>query len=114
MINDDKPLLRITDDYVMIYGTPWNGKHHLGNNISVPLKSICFLNRGNINTIEHCNQKDGFELLLKYTFRPEDPVRMLDVLNTVTKILSCCDFWTLKCNMNPEAAKLSYETMSQE
>ena len=35
-INDDKPLLKVTDNNVMVYGTPWNGKERISNNISVP------------------------------------------------------------------------------
>ena len=45
MINDDKPLIRISDSGAIIYGTPWDGKHHLSNNIAVSLKAICILER---------------------------------------------------------------------
>lgn len=38
MVNDDKPLLHITDSGVTAYGTPWDGKHRLSKNIEVPLK----------------------------------------------------------------------------
>ena len=44
MVNDDKPLLYIADT-VTAYGTPYNGKHRLGTNTSVPLKAICILTR---------------------------------------------------------------------
>ena len=37
MVNDDKPLLRITKDGVIAYGTPWDGKHRLSTNTSVPI-----------------------------------------------------------------------------
>ena len=52
MVNDDKPLLKITDSSVIAYGTPYNGKHRLGTNISVPLKAICILTRAADNHIE--------------------------------------------------------------
>ena len=29
MVNDDKPLLKITETGVTVYGTPWDGKHRL-------------------------------------------------------------------------------------
>ena len=45
MVNDDKPMLKITDSGVIAYGTPYNGKHHLGCNMSVPLKAICIITR---------------------------------------------------------------------
>ena len=112
MINDDKPLVRLFDDCIRIYGTPWNGKHRLGSNISAPLKSICFLNRGSINTIREMDSKDSIPMLLKYTFKPESPTGMLNVLNSVTRIPSFCNFWSLECNMCEGAAKVSYTAMS--
>ena len=36
MINDDKPLLQVGEEGVRVFGTPWNGKHRLGNNASAP------------------------------------------------------------------------------
>ena len=112
MINDDKPLVRIFDDHVRIYGTPWNGKHRLGNNISAPLKSICFLNRGLINSIKEIDPKDSIPMLLKYIFKPESSTATLDVLNSVTRIPSFCRFWSLECNMCEESARISYTAMS--
>ena len=112
MINDDKPLLRICNDSVRIYGTPWNGKHRLGNNMSAPLKSICFLNRSFSNAIKKVDNKDCFPLLLEYIFRPEDPALLIDVLNTITKITYLCDFWSLECNMDLNAAEVSFSAMS--
>ena len=57
MVNDDKPLLYITDKGVTVYGTPYNGKHRLSNNTSVPLKAVCILTRDTINHIEPINEK---------------------------------------------------------
>lgn len=33
MINDDKPLIRMEEGTFYVYGTPWNGKHHLSVNL---------------------------------------------------------------------------------
>ena len=54
MVNDDKPLLAISKNSVLAYGTPWNGKHRLSSNVAVPLKSICILQRDTINL--HCEK----------------------------------------------------------
>ena len=122
MINDDKPLVRIVPNSdagkdgglkAMIYGTPWNGKHRLGTNMSAPLKAICFLERGEENSIERFNAKDAIPMLMKYTFRPEDPAAMMQVLDTAAKISGLCAFWTLKCNMDPQAAEVSFKAMSE-
>lgn len=41
MVNDDKPLICVSNDEITVFGTPYNGKHRLGSNIAVPLKAIC-------------------------------------------------------------------------
>ena len=52
MVNDDKPLLHITDSGMTAYGTPWDGKHRLSTNTAVPLKGICILTRDTTNHID--------------------------------------------------------------
>ena len=38
MINDDKPLLRIGEESTCVFGSPWEGKHHLSRmKMKVPL-----------------------------------------------------------------------------
>lgn len=130
MINDDKPLVRIAGESAgtnadpatadgfapgtaVIYGTPWNGKHGLGANICAPLRNICFLERGEANSIEPIDSSSALPQLLKYTFRPEDPSAMICVLDTATKIADLSAFWSLKCNMSHDAAKTSYTAMSE-
>ena len=51
MVNDDKPLLKLTEDGVLACGTPWDGKHHLSTNVCLPLRAICILERGEENEI---------------------------------------------------------------
>lgn len=72
MVNDDKPLLKITENNVMVYGTPWDGKHRLSSNVVVPLQGICILNRGEENRIEKISAKEGYAL---FCSRPIDRFR---------------------------------------
>ena len=39
-INDDKPLLKVNENSVTVYGTPWNGKERRSNDVSAPLKKL--------------------------------------------------------------------------
>ena len=50
-VNDDKPLIRITPDSALVYGTPYDGKHRLSSNVTVPLEAVCLLRRGEQNAI---------------------------------------------------------------
>ena len=64
MIDDDKPLLQINDSEIIVWGSPWNGKHRLGRNASAPLKAAIFLTRDTTNHIEPLETADAFEVLM--------------------------------------------------
>ena len=112
IINDDKPLIRFEGGKATVYGTPWNGKHRLGANISAPVSGICFLNRGTENRIQRISGGEALPGLLGQTYRPEDPESMAAVLKLLVKLCSDVPMWRLWCNMEDSAAKLSYETMT--
>lgn len=111
MVNDDKPLLRITAEGVLVCGTPWDGKHSLSTNCMMPLKAICILERGEENAIREINPKEALPMLLQQSFHPDGPRAMLQMMQTVDKLTKYLKFYRLSCNMTPEAAALSYETM---
>lgn len=112
MVNDDKPLLKISEQGVEVYGTPWNGKHHLGANISVPLKAICILERGNENQIRKITPREAFPMLLQQSYRLADAGGMNNVLDLLDRLMQKCAFYRLQCNMDRQAAVLSYGVMS--
>ncbi|SHK66066.1 hypothetical protein [Hespellia stercorisuis] len=111
MVNDDKPLLKITEDGVTIYGTPWDGKHRLSNNISVLLKAICILNRDETNHIEQVSGRKGYPLLLQQTYRSAEPLKLMRTLELLDRMIENTSIYSLGCNMRPEAAKVAYEGM---
>lgn len=113
MINDDKPLLRIGAEETRVYGTPWDGKHHLSTNTSVPLNAICILERGVENEIQQVEPGQVLPLLLQQCHRPRDPrslAKVLMLLDTMTKNVK---FYRLRCNLNPEAARIAFEGMQE-
>lgn len=111
MINDDKPLLQIREDRVTVFGTPWNGKHHLGGNVSAPLRAVCFLARGKENAIRPVSAGEAYPLLLGQIYRPVDAAALIKTLKLADRLSCSVRFYRLECNMEPEAAKLSSETM---
>jgi hypothetical protein len=112
MVNDDKPFLHVGNDGVQVYGSPWNGKHGLGHNIDVALKAICILERGEQNEICRISAKEAVPMLLQQSNRPQQPHLLPKYLELLEKIAKNTAFYRLKCNMDPEAAKISYLTMS--
>lgn len=111
MVNDDKPLLKITEQGVMVYGTPWDGKHHLSNPIALPLKALVILKRDSHNHIEPVKADAAFPALLTQSYCPKEPMRMIRVLSMLDCLGRQAELYELGCNMEPEAAKVAYEGM---
>lgn len=113
MVNDDKPLLRIFNGRVTVYGTPWDGKHRLSANISVPLKAICILERGEENRIAPITKREALPMLMQQSYRPNDALAMMKTMELVDRLGSSAALYRLQCNMKPEAAEISYKAMSE-
>lgn len=111
MVNDDKPMLKVTDSGVIAYGTPYNGKHRLGCNMSVQLKAICILTRGEKNSIVRIDKSEAYAMLLQQIYRPQDPLQMAKTLKLVDKLAEKVELYRLACNMNIEAAEVAYNGM---
>lgn len=112
MINDDKPLIEITDNKIIVYGTPWSGKHFLNTNTAVPLKAICVLSRGITNHIEKAEPMKVYSMLLQQVYRPADRELMKRTMELIDAIMKKTEFYLLGCNMKPEAAAAAYQGMN--
>ena len=112
MVNDDKPFLRVTSEGSYVCGSPWNGKHGLGTNIDVPLKAICILEQSEKNAISRISASEIVPMLLQQSNRPQQPKLLPKYLELLENIANKTEFYRLKCNMEPEAALISYQTMS--
>ena len=114
MINDDKPFIHIGSDEVRVYGSPWDGKHHLSTNTSVPVKAICILTRDTTNHIEKISADEAFSILLQQTYRPKNPAKMVKTIDLLIQMTKQVSLYRLGCNMDPEAAVVSYEGMNHD
>jgi len=112
MVNDDKPLVRISEQEVRVYGTPWDGKHHLSTNTSVPLKAVVVLCRGAENQIAPLSPQEAFPTLLQQSFRTEEPIVTIQAMQLLSLLSQHVGLYRLHCNMNPEAAVVAYNGMN--
>ena len=112
MINDDKPFLHYEDGKVFISGTPWMGKHNLGNNITVPLAGVFFLRRSENNVLESITPTDALMKMISQCHRPSDPLKLINTLDLVDKILAAVSLYDLGCNMDISAAELTSSVMN--
>lgn len=112
ILNDDKPVVRCEDGEFFAYGTPWSGKTDLNLNLRVPIGGICVLQRGEKNEIERLTGRKAVYTLLSQTVRPKDSDKMGKLLDLLSRLLEKVPVWVMKCNIDPEAARVSYRAMS--
>lgn len=110
-INDDKPALRTIDGTVCACGTPFSGKTDRSTAVCVPLRAICILERGETNSISRISSSEALPKILNQTIRPCDRDAMLCMLDVLNRILDTVPVYRLFCNMEEEAATVSYEAM---
>ena len=108
MINDDKPLVREQDGSFIIYGTPWNGKHRIGSNISAPIKAIVFLAQAKENSVEEVEPFSALSLLMQQTVLPTDKKDMTALLDMLGRLIETVPMYRLKCNISDEAVHTIY------
>lgn len=112
IINDDKPALRLENGTWYVYGTPWSGKYGLNLNLRYPLAGICFLERSPENKIEPYTKSDIVFRFLKQTYRSKKAQIQQKTLSHIGSLLEKVPVWRLECNMEQEAAALSYTAMT--
>ena len=113
MLNDDKPLIRKTENGFIAYGSPWNGKHRLGENISAPIKAICVLEQAKENKIIKISAKEMLPVVINQTMYPNDLGKVDKMLTLLEGLLKNTSLYRLQCNISLDAAKLSFNTMSK-
>ena len=108
VINDDKPIVRRINGVFYVYGTPWQGKENMGENIRVPAKALCFLSRAEKNSIGAIDTISVVSRMLNQTVRPSQPELMGKLLDLIDGFLNQVDCYDLRVNMNDDAAVVAY------
>ena len=111
ILSGDKPIRRRTPEGFLACGTPWRGKEDYGVNAELPVQGICLLNRGETNEIAPATSADMLRFLAKQVYYPKQADRMEKLLNLLDEFCTSVPTWTLRCNMDPAAAEVSWEAM---
>lgn len=113
ILNDDKPAIRILDNGIYVYGTPWSGKTDLNLNRKVPLQGIAFLERSENNFIAPMDSLTALQNLLNQTVRPGEKETASKLFDLLDQFLTRVPIYRFGCNMDASAAHVSYEAMSK-
>lgn len=114
IINGDKPILHITDNKVVVYGTPWAGKEGWNTNINMPLKAVCILKRAKENRIEKINPYEHIPEILQQIYMPKNIDASKRTLDLFGKLLDGLSFYILYCDISEQAVKTAFESLTDE
>ena len=112
IINGDKPLLRFIDNKLYVYGTPWCGKERYNINTRAVLDSVCFIERAKTNSIEKLDKNSAIKKIFDQLLLPETQTQAEKFLEMLDILISNVNFFTLRCNMDKDAAVVAYNGMT--
>lgn len=111
VVNGDKPIVRFADGGLYVYGTPWAGKEGMHSNIKAPLTDVCCIKRSPTNSAKRINKEEGYMILLNQIYMPNDAQMRIKTLELADRIANSVNFWEISCNMDIQAAQVSYSTI---
>lgn len=113
ILNDDKPLIRELDGKFYACGTPFSGKSDENENMTVPLRALVWLKRGEKNEIREV----GADYAMKYFFseimRMRNPKLMKKQLELISRAMDKVRMFELYCNTDISAAETAYNGIEE-
>ncbi len=108
VINDDKPFIAFRDSKVYVCGTPWRGKHNIGENLEAELGGICILSRGETNEIQLIEPMDAVQEIIQQSNLRAYKDNSLLALELIDKLLKSVPVYRLSCTPTLEAVDVCY------
>ncbi len=105
-INDDTPIIRIMQDGIFAYGTPWSGKSAINTPLKVPLKAIVCLKQGIDNVAVRMKGKEAFFRLFNETGKPAEKNLLNTMVDIITDISANVSIYELSCNISKDAVEV--------
>ena len=115
LMNDDNPIIRIIDENVFIYGSPWSGKTPCYRKVKARLGAITRIERDSSNWVEELNPVKAFASVLPSCSTMKWDSRIFNaVCDSVTKLVESIGIYTLHCLPNEESASVCYKSISKK
>lgn len=118
IVNGDKPFVSMDNvdeegnTQPLIYGSPWAGKERWNRNCSEPLKAICFVQRGTINTIKQIQPEECLTMLFRQVYIPENEITVAQTLELIDALLKNVPVYLLTCDISEKAVRCSFEALT--
>lgn len=113
ILNDDKPLIREIEGKFYACGTPFSGKSDENENMTVPLRALVWLKRGEQNQIREVDADYAMKYFFSEIMRMRNPKLMKKQLALVSRVMDKVRMFELCCNMDNSAAKTAYNGIEE-
>ena len=112
LLNDDNPAIRLIDDEVRVFGTPWSGKKPCYKAESYPVGGIVRLYQATVNQFVPMDDTLAFSTLLPSCSVFRRDINLQNVLfDLLVEVVERVPMGILKCLPDREAARLCYENL---
>ena len=112
LLNDDNPAIRIIDNKVLVFGTPWSGKTNCYVNDVRLLKGLVRLKQAPYNKFEIRRNKEALLALLPSCSAIRwNSVLYSTLINILIEIISAIPVGELECLPDEEAAQICHYTL---
>lgn len=113
LLNDDNPIIRVSNGKPLIYGSPWSGKTPCYRQTYRKLGAVVQIERALQNSLERLPVVQAFATLLPACSSMKWDEELYDQLcNTLTMIISSTPIYTLHCLPDEEAAYLCHKAVT--
>lgn len=95
------------------YGTPYCGKENWGQNTSVPLRAVCFIERCEPGEPDRLSRlEDDREVvarIMNQILMPHDPALAVRQLDLLDRLVNSAPFYVLRCTPTPAAFDAAFQ-----
>lgn len=95
------------------YGTPYCGKENWGQNTSVPLRAVCFIERCEPDEPDCLSRlEDDGEIvarIMNQILMPHDPALAVRQLDLLDRLVNSVPFYVLRCTPTPAAFDAAFQ-----
>ena len=112
LLNDDNPVVRVFDNEIRVFGSPWSGKTPCYKDESYPLGGIVLLEQAPFNKIRALRGIESYAAILTSISGKRWEKSIADALHvTENAIAMGARVWNLQCLPDADAARLCHETI---
>ena len=113
-LNDDNPVIKIENNEVVVYGSPWSGKTACYLDERYPVGAFVRLWQAPHNKINHLKAAMSFASLLPtVSILPCSAAVGVGVRKALTQVVEQSSVYRLECLPDEAAAQLSFKTITQ-